>query len=138
MTPRTGPWAGTPRRGWLLTEAESADPVLRRAVYADAGRAWVMVCPAWFAGPVALVSELAADVASGTSDAADVLEALASIAADLHALAVGYAGALDADLTDEHIAADVAAFIAGVVGEPDPRQLLPAWGAVLAAAAGAT
>jgi hypothetical protein len=46
------PWAGGPRRGVFVTEAERLDPVLTAAAHSDPARAFVTVSPAWLAGVV--------------------------------------------------------------------------------------
>lgn len=137
--PAAGPfqsWGRQPLRGWLMTEDENEDATLRRAVYADAGRAYVMVCPAWFSGPMESLSTVAAELALGTVTTAEALAVVASVAADLHALAIGYAGAVDVDLHDPNLSDAAAEFLADVLGVVNPRALSPEWGAALAAAEG--
>jgi hypothetical protein len=123
------PWSGGPRRGTFATRAEAQDPALVAAAHRDPARQFVTLCPLWFSGRLEVLAGLQADDAAGGLDAAELGANLAAVAADLWALASGYAGAASVDLTDPALPDVAADFLADVLGEQSPRAvgLLPGW-----------
>ena len=70
------PWAGGPRRGVFVTDAERLDPVLTRAAHADPARAFVTLSPAWLAAVVEALAGAHRDILSGALDDAGDLAAV--------------------------------------------------------------
>lgn len=128
------PWAGGPRRGAFVLRSEISDPEAVRAARADPSRQWVTICPLWFGGIIESLAEIQDQLASGDLDPLDLDDVLTGLAADVWALACGYAGANVVDLTDPVLPDVVVAFLTAALDRRAPplAELLPGWSDALA------